>query len=119
VGCRSSPLKLGAADPGIAGEGRSSSDNGGTGRHCQTVRVRQARREGVRVQKPVVEPPQVKNRLQSGGYGSDSSARPNVSSGDSVACVCQVKEATRKACGVLVARLQGISWAPHPSTGQW
>lgn len=27
-------------------------------------------------------------------------------------------EATRKACGVLVARLQGNSWAPHPSIGQ-
>src|ERR1700730_8378190 len=26
-------------------------------------------------------------------------------------------EATRKACGVLVARLQGKSWAPPPSTG--
>jgi hypothetical protein len=28
------------------------------------------------VQKPVVEPPQVQNRLQLGGYGSGSSARP-------------------------------------------
>jgi hypothetical protein len=28
-------------------------------------------------------------------------------------------EATRKACGVLVARLQGKSWAPPPSTGCW
>jgi len=27
-------------------------------------------------------------------------------------------EATRKVCGVLVARLQGNSWAPHPSIGQ-
>ncbi len=26
--------------------------------------------------------------------------------------------ATRKACGVLVARLQGNSWAPPSSTGQ-
>ena len=31
----------------------SSPDNDGTGRHCQTVRVRQARREGVR-EEPVV-----------------------------------------------------------------
>ena len=29
------------------GAGESSPDNDGTGRHCQTVRVRQARREGV------------------------------------------------------------------------
>jgi hypothetical protein len=28
-------------------------------------------------------------------------------------------EATRKACGVLVAMLQGHSWSPHPSTGAW
>ena len=47
-------------------------------------RVRQAGREGVRVQKPVVEPPQVQNRLQPGGYGPASSARPNGErSGDS------------------------------------
>ena len=28
------------------------------------------------------------------------------------------EEATRKACGVRVARLQGKSWAPPPPTGQ-
>jgi hypothetical protein len=27
-------------------------------------------------------------------------------------------EVMRKACGVLMARLQGNSWAPHPSIGQ-
>ena len=53
----------------------SSPDNDGTGWYCQTARVRQARREGVRVQKPVVEPPQVQNRLQPGGCGPDRSAR--------------------------------------------
>jgi hypothetical protein len=30
-----------------------------------------------------------------------------------------VLEATRKACGVLVARLPGKSWAPPSSTGRW
>lgn len=29
------------------------------------------------------------------------------------------EEATGKACGVPVARLQGQSWAPIPSTGTW
>ena len=29
------------------------------------------------------------------------------------------REATGKACGVLVAMLQGQSWAPTPSTGVW
>jgi hypothetical protein len=58
------------------GEVASSPDNDGTGRYRQTARVRQARREGVRTQKPVVEPPQASNRLQPGGFGPDSSARP-------------------------------------------
>lgn len=42
----------------------SSPDNDGTGRHCQTARARQARREGVATSEPVVEPPQAWNRLQ-------------------------------------------------------
>ena len=29
------------------------------------------------------------------------------------------REATRKNCGVLVAMLQGQSWAPTPSIGMW
>jgi len=29
------------------------------------------------------------------------------------------REATRKACGVLVAMPQGQSWAPTPLTGVW
>ena len=29
------------------------------------------------------------------------------------------REATGKACGVPVARLQGKSWAPPPSMGRW
>jgi hypothetical protein len=32
---------------------------------------------------------------------------------------CAGGEATRKACGVLVARLQGHSWTPTPSNGTW
>jgi len=60
---------------GTQGRAGSSPDDDGTSRHYQTIRVRQARREGVRKQKPVVEPPQVQNRLQPGGYGPDCSAR--------------------------------------------
>jgi hypothetical protein len=37
----------------MRGRAVSSPDNDGTGRHCQTIRVRQARREGVR-EEPVV-----------------------------------------------------------------
>jgi hypothetical protein len=45
-------------DLGDARKGGSSLDNAGAGWHYQTARVRQARRRGVRVQEPVVEPPQ-------------------------------------------------------------
>jgi hypothetical protein len=60
-------------------------------------------------------------RLQPGGYGPASSARtPNGWVGDSVVGVASAgPEATRKGCGVLVARLQGNSWAPPPPTGAW
>ena len=54
----------------------SSSDNDGTVRHHQTDRVRQARRKGVRMQEPAVEPPQERDRLEPGGSGPGSSARP-------------------------------------------
>jgi hypothetical protein len=45
---------------GTQGMAASSSVNAGTVRYCQTGRVRQASREDVRVQKPAVEPPQVR-----------------------------------------------------------
>ena len=67
--------KLGQPDPGDAGEGGSSPDNAGTGRHRQTVRVRQARREGVRRVNQRLNPLKGR-RLQPGGYGPGSSARP-------------------------------------------
>ena len=51
-------------DLGGTGLGGSSSDNDGTVWHCQTHRVRQARRNGVRMQKPMVEPPKGVPRLE-------------------------------------------------------
>ena len=87
-----------------------------TGRvgHCQTARVRQARWEGVR-QEPATEAPQSCYRLKSGGYGPGCSAR---SQGRLRSRFFNVGgEAARKVCGVLVAKLQEYSWAPHPSTG--
>jgi hypothetical protein len=58
--------------------GGSSLDNAGAGQYCQMARVRQARRRGVRVQKPVVEPPQEVDRLEPGGSGPgwQCAARP-------------------------------------------
>ncbi len=49
AGCRSSPREAeGSLTLETQGKVVSSPDNDGTDRHCQTVRVRQARREGAR-----------------------------------------------------------------------
>jgi len=109
----------------VPGGGGSSPDNDGTFRHCQTGRARQARRTGARVQEPVVEPPQVERRLEPGGYGPVSSAHPGhgrrrggCGRGDFGSVLGLAgSEATVKVCGVVVARLQGKSWAPIPSSG--
>jgi hypothetical protein len=100
--------------------GWSSPDNDGTVRHCQTDWARQARREGVG-DEPVVEPPQAMNQLQPGVYGLGSSARRSLmdKSDDSSVVLRNDQEATKNACGVLVARLQGNSWTPPPSIGMW
>ncbi len=67
---------------------------------------------------PVVEPPQVQNRLQPGGYGPDHSARLGKVAGATPKPINWVGgEATGKACGVLVAMLSGKSWASHLSNG--
>ena len=81
MGRRSGLTELGAAQARRCGPvGGSSPDNDGTGRHRQTARVRQARRRGVRVQEPVVEPPKVERRLEPDGCGPVSGAH-----GDGVA----------------------------------
>lgn len=99
----------------------SSSVNAGTVWYCQTGRVRQARREGVRVQEPAVEPPQVRNRLETWRIWAGQQCTPSVVFAGATPKPVRWAggEATRKACGVLVARLQGNSWAPHPSIGHW
>ncbi len=63
---------------GGGGGGGSSPDNDGTGRYCQTARVRQARRRDVRMQELVVETPKATRRLEPGGSGPVSSARSSV-----------------------------------------
>ncbi len=75
--CRSQPAEAGGS-LNLEAQVRagSSPDNDGTGRHLQTARARQARRDGTRLQKPVVEPPQGQNRLAPGGHGPARSARP-------------------------------------------
>jgi hypothetical protein len=110
--------------PGLGGArtGGSSPDNDGAGRHCQTAWVRQARRSGVRTQKPVLEPPQATRRLETWWIwaGQQCMSTRLGELGNSVAGVRSVRaEATAKSCGVAVARLQGNSWTPIPSNGAW
>jgi hypothetical protein len=84
--------------------------------HHQTARVRQARWEGVtqvnRCQSPLIDRTDP-NLMDMGRAATRThymweTPKPEVIAG---------WEAPRKACGVLVAMLQGQSRAPHPSTG--
>jgi hypothetical protein len=97
------------------GVGESSPDNDGTGRYCQTARVRQARREGVaranQWQNPLSEAAAPIWRMWAVTqrtpvcFGWRLRGRYFVAGAETM----------RKDCGVLVARLQGKSWAPPPS----
>jgi hypothetical protein len=94
----------------------SSPDKDGTGRHCQTARVRQASWEGVR-KKPVSERSLRENhQLQPGGCGLGRGAHPHFVGGTPWSVDVAGREATPKVCGVGVARSQGHNWAPHPTT---
>ena len=129
VGCETRPAGLSqqAGEAGgsltleVQGRAGSSLDNAGTVRNRQTVRVRQARREGVT---------QVNQRLNPLKCGTGS----NLTDVGRAAVRADLKirgrrllrrllilavEATVKVCGVAVARLQGQSWAPPSTTGTW
>jgi hypothetical protein len=74
------------------------------------------------VQKPVVDPPQATRRLETWwiGAGQQCTLVPRVGRGGSLSGVRSVGiEATGKVYGVPVARLQGNSWLPIPSSGLW
>jgi hypothetical protein len=127
-GCETSTAGL-SWQPGEAGSSLSreapvrvgsSSDNAGTRWHCQTARVRLARREGVR-EEPVCKAPQSTHQLQPGGCGLGCGAhRPAKAGGrELLAGVDSLRvEATVKAHGVVVAMPLGQSWTPTPSTGR-
>jgi hypothetical protein len=76
-----------------------------------SVSGKQGRKVYVRNQR--LNAPQESHRLESGGSGPGSSAhlRSNVQGTPSSGDVADV-EATMKACGVVVAMLQGHSWTP-------
>ncbi len=67
----------------------------------------------------MVEPPSGQGRLQSGGCGPDSIARPWLFGLGRLPLPVQVagEEAGVNACGVATAMLPGKSWAPHLSNG--
>ena len=100
------------------GAGGSSPDNDGTGRYCQTARVRQARREGV------ARANQWLNPLKRGiGFNLADVGRDAVHAGrDGLATPWLVfrgwrgghEEGLRRTHG----ELQGKSWAPPPSIGR-
>ena len=105
----------------VQGRAGSSLDNAGTVWNRQTVRVRQARREGV------TQVNQWLNPLKCGtGSNLTDVGRAAVRADLEVRgrrlpwrLGMPVGEATVTVCGVAVARLQGQSWAPSPSTGTW
>jgi hypothetical protein len=115
VARRSGPREAGGSLPRRDGQvwAASSPDNDGTGQYCQMVRVRQARREGVR-EKPAVERSSRESTSSNLADLGWAAARICVSARRTPGLVSVVgPEATRKACGVLVARLQGHSWSPN------
>lgn len=77
------------------------------GRNCQTARVRQARRERVRVQEPVWSPLKARTGSNLADYGPGSSARPPAGRRLRRHSTGVGAEAAPKACGVGAARLQG------------
>ncbi len=98
----------------------SGSDNAGTCGHCQTARVRLARREGVR-EKPVSVKPlnrPTSSNLADMGWVAVRTGRP-MAGRELLAGVDSLRvEATVKAHGVVVAMPLGQSWTPTPSTGR-
>ena len=111
----------GSLIPGMGVRVDSSPDNDGTGQYCQMVRVRQARRKGATKVNQRLNAPQdetTSSNLADLGWVATrtrtaaTSCRGTLGSGD-----VADREATVNACGVVVARLQGHSWAPTPSNG--
>jgi hypothetical protein len=108
----------GSPSRGTPGRAGSSPDNAGTRWHCQTVRVRQARREGVR-EKPACKASQSAHQLKSGGYGLGCGAHRPAGAGRELLAGADSlrREATVNAHGVVVAMPLGQSWAPTPPIG--
>ena len=95
----------------------SSPDKAGTCQHCQMVRVRRARREGVTTVNQHMNASQeqtTSSNLTDLGWVA---ARTRVGRGTPGPVDAAGREATPNACGGGVAKLQGHSRAPHSSNG--
>ena len=98
----------------------SSPDNDGTGRYCQTTWVRQARQRGVTRVNQWLNPLKggTSSNLVDMGWAAvcvdflDEETTPK-------SAIHADQEVTMNACGVVVTRPQGQSWAPILSTGTW
>jgi hypothetical protein len=103
------------------GRAGSSSYNDGTGRYCQTVWVRQARREGVTQVNQWLNPLKVatgSNLVDVGRVAAHAVCEVlQVATPKPVSCAGG--EVPGNACGVPGARLQGNSWALSLSIGAW
>ena len=102
----------------------SSPDKAGTGQHCQMVWVRQARRKGVTKVNQRLNASQEKTTSSNLADVGWVATRTRTTTTLSLLCRGTLglgdvagREATLKACGVGVARLQGHSWASTPSKG--
>ena len=102
----------------------SSPDNDGTGQYCQMVWVRQARRKGVTKVNQRLNAPQ--DETTSSNLADVGWVATRTRATTTVLLLCRGtlglgdvagREATPKACGVGVARLQGHCWASTPSKG--
>jgi hypothetical protein len=96
----------------------SSPDNAGTREHCQIVRVRQARQDGVTAVNQRMNASQgliTSSNLTDLGWAA---TRTPILVGGTPWPVCVAgREATLNACGVGVAKSQGHSWAPRLLNG--
>ncbi len=96
----------------------SSPDNAGTCQHCQMVRVRQARQEGVTTVNQRMNASQeqtTSSNLTDLGWAAARTS--TIVGGTPWPVDVAGREATPNACGVGVAKPQGHSWAPHLSNG--
>ena len=105
----------------VQGRAGSSLDNAGTVWNRQTVRVRQARREGVTQVNQWLNPLKCEtgsNLTDMGRAAVRGDLKLRGRRLHQRSCMPAV-EATVTVCGIAVARLQGQSWASPSSTGTW